>query len=570
MTRLKNLSIGRRLGAAFAVVLLLMAVVLAVGLWTSVTQTSLRHRAEVDHARSERVADLREHISQVNGWQNAYALDIVRGTERATDDTAVNRREFLAAVELLRSALAELVATDSSASVRDTVDALAADVDAFMALDARIVDLYRAGSPAQAAEATDLVLGEATAVHHRILARAERLQEQMDEAAADHAERANRKATTARWAMVLASLVAAGAAALLAAAVTRSVTGPVAEMVTVLSAVAAGDLTARVARRGDDEVGQMGVALESALDRMRGTVASITEGSTTLSASSEELTSVSQEMAAAAEQAAAQAATVAAAAEQVSSNVQSVSVGSEELSVSVREIAQNTTEAAVVAGRAVAVANVTDETVRKLAASSSEIGEVTRVITSIAEQTNLLALNATIEAARAGDAGKGFAVVATEVKDLARRTARSADEIARMVEGIQSDSSEVGAAIGEITSIIHQINDIQAVIAASVEEQAITTRDISRTVGEAATGSAEIARNITGVAEVARNTTAGAAECQRAAEGLARLAAELLMVIGQFRVAEPAGPVRPAPSERSSPPLTGNGYGTSSVGAHRW
>jgi methyl-accepting chemotaxis protein len=174
--------------------------------------------------------------------------------------------------------------------------------------------------------------------------------------------------------------------------------------------------------------------------------------------------------------------------------------------------------------------------VLRLGTSSAEIGEVIKVITSIAEQTNLLALNATIEAARAGEAGKGFGVVATEVKDLARRTALSSEKIGRNIATIQSDAQEAVTAIGEITSIIRQINDIQTVVAAAVEEQAATTSEIGRSVGEAATGSDDIARNITGVAEAARSTTQGAAETHRSAEELARLAGALLALVGKFQL----------------------------------
>jgi methyl-accepting chemotaxis protein len=304
----------------------------------------------------------------------------------------------------------------------------------------------------------------------------------------------------------------------------------------VLGTVAGGDLTSRVASTSGDEVGQMGEALNDTLDRMGGTIETIVAGALTLSSASEELSVVSQDMSGTAEETAAQAASVSAAAEQVSTNLLAVSAGAEELGASILEIARNTTDAAAVASQAVSVAYSTNETVLKLGTSASEIGEVIRVITSIAEQTNLLALNATIEAARAGEGGKGFAVVANEVKDLARKTARSSEEIGHKIESIQADTQHAVAAIAQITAIIGEINDIQTVVAAAVEQQAVTTSQMGTSVSEAAGGSTDIARNIIGVAEAASTTTAGAANTHSSAEELARLANELLSVVGQFIV----------------------------------
>jgi len=344
----------------------------------------------------------------------------------------------------------------------------------------------------------------------------------------------------------------------------RSMTGGVRQLIRVLQALASGDFNQPIDVRSHDEIGSVAVALRESTQRMGSAVGGMVNGSATLSASSEKLSAVSQQMSAAAEETAAQAGSVSAAAEQVSHNIQSVSAGSEELGASIQEIARNTGDAARVAAEAVLVAEETNDIVTTLGASSAEIGEVIKVITLIAEQTNLLALNATIEAARAGDAGKGFAVVANEVKALARKTARSSDEIGRKIDSIQSDTRHAVAAIGQITTIIRRINDIQTVIAASVEEQAITTREISRSVTEAATGSSEIARNITGVAEAARATTEGAAETHRSAEELARLAGELIRLVAQFSGG--VGDEHPAPHD-GRPPMdewTGtSGNGTS-------
>jgi methyl-accepting chemotaxis protein len=272
--------------------------------------------------------------------------------------------------------------------------------------------------------------------------------------------------------------------------------------------------------------------------RMRASMEQILKGVATnaisLGAASEELSAVSQRMSANAEETAAQANSVSAASEQVSRNVQTVAAGTEEMSASIREIAKNAAEAARVAGAAVSVAAATNTTVAKLGESSAEIGKVIKVITSIAQQTKLLALNATIEAARAGEAGKGFAVVANEVKELAKETAKATEDIGQKIEAIQTDTRGAVTAIGQIGTIINQINDIQSTIASAVEEQTATTNEMSRNVAEGARGTDDIARNITGVARAAQETSAGATKALAAAKALAGMAVELEKLVSEF------------------------------------
>jgi methyl-accepting chemotaxis protein len=274
-----------------------------------------------------------------------------------------------------------------------------------------------------------------------------------------------------------------------------------------------------------NHVGAM-VTWDLVTDRMR-TERALRETAEALASSSEELTAVSQQLGANAEETSAQASVVSAASEQVSSNMQSVATAIEEMTASVREIAKNASEAARVATQAVHVANSTNDTVGHLGESSAEIGKVIKVITSIAQQTNLLALNATIEAARAGEAGKGFAVVANEVKELAKETAKATEDISQKIEAIQKDTRGAVEAIGQISQIINQINDISGTIASAVEEQTATTNEIARNVTEAAKGSAEIAQNVTAVAVAAQGTSQGATNAQSAAEQLAKMAADL-------------------------------------------
>ncbi len=265
--------------------------------------------------------------------------------------------------------------------------------------------------------------------------------------------------------------------------------------------------------------------------KLKETMDLVGNNSQTLAASAEELSATAQTMSSNSEETATQAGVASSAAEQVSNNVTMVATAAEQMSSTVKEIAKSAAEAARVGTAAVKVASDTNATVTKLGTSSIEIGEVIKVITSIAQQTNLLALNATIEAARAGEAGKGFAVVANEVKELAKQTAAATEDISAKIEAIQGDTEGAVGAIGDISKIIAQINDIQNTIASAVEEQSATTNEIARNASEAARGATEITRNIASVSSAAQSTSEGAASTLTAASELARLSAELKAIV---------------------------------------
>ncbi len=171
----------------------------------------------------------------------------------------------------------------------------------------------------------------------------------------------------------------------------------------------------------------------------------------------------------------------------VSGRVKAISQSISEMTATIQEIAQSAERSASVARQASVLTENSNTQIDGLTQATAEIGKVLQVIQEIASQTHLLALNATIEAARAGSAGEGFAVVAQEVKELAQQTAAATDDIRKKIDSIEASKDATVSSIRAIAEVIATINHQSQLIASAVEEQSITTRQVSENI----TGGAE-------------------------------------------------------------------------------
>jgi len=299
--------------------------------------------------------------------------------------------------------------------------------------------------------------------------------------------------------------------------------------------VSQGDFATQLDSQGAGEYTDLIDVTNESLNQIGSVLQQVSQSAGSMVDSSKELVRLGQELNNSAGETSGEASRASASAASIDHNLQTVATATTEMTASIQEIARNSHEAASIATAAVEVADTANTTVARLGDSSAEIGNVIKLITSIAEQTNLLALNATIEAARAGEAGKGFAVVATEVKELAKETAKATEDISSRIDAIQSDVRAAVDAIAEIGTIIRQVNELQVTIAGAVEEQSATTSEIGHNVQAAANGSGEIAKSVSGVAEAVEVTTAYASDSEHAATRLSGVASAIQDMMARYR-----------------------------------
>jgi methyl-accepting chemotaxis protein len=200
----------------------------------------------------------------------------------------------------------------------------------------------------------------------------------------------------------------------------------------------------------------------------------------------------------------------------------------EEMGSMTRKNAENASQADMLANEAGQVVKRANQAMSKLTESMEEIteageetGKIIKTIDEIAFQTNLLALNAAVEAARAGEAGAGFAVVADEVRNLAMRAAEAAKNTAGLIEGTITKTRH-GA------ELVAQTNDTFAEVAKNSDKVYELVNEIAAASSEQAQGIDQVNNAIHEMDTVTQQTAASAEESAAASEELSAQAGTML------------------------------------------
>lgn len=367
-------------------------------------------------------------------------------------------------------------------------------------------------------------------------------------------------------------------AVLIAMGVASVITHPISSLLKMSASAAKGDLAVKIRTDSEDEIGEVGRAFNVLVSSLAGVVTQIRRAT-------EKVTVQAQGLSASAEQ-------INAATQETSSTIQQISKGTmsqsqksdevfrvmEQMSDLVKKIAANaqaTSQAASSTTKsaqegyeaASAVAKMMEriseavtasaDVVDKLGGRTREIGEIVNVITGISDQTNLLALNAAIEAARAGEAGRGFAVVSEEVRKLAEGSARSAEQITRLVEGVQSETSkavnameqskrevlegkviadQAGKALEEITKQVDKVSSMIQEITSTTQMQISGTQQTVKAIEEVSIVAKQTASATEEASSSIEEQTAAMQGLSASSQELSQMSIDLRDMVSRFKL----------------------------------
>ena len=256
------------------------------------------------------------------------------------------------------------------------------------------------------------------------------------------------------------------------------------DLVTMLSALAEGDLSERIIAEYRGDFATLKNNANATAERIGHTIAEIKR-------SAEEVTSASAEISGSTTDLSQRTEEPAASLEETSASMEEIAATVKKNAENAQQANQSTAKARNIADRSGKVVSDAVAAMAQIETSSGKIADIIGVIDEIARQTNLLALNAAVEAARAGDAGRGFAVVASEVRTLAQRSSQAAKDIKDLITSSSGQVAQgvelvnkTGAALEDIVAAIKEISDLVSDIAGASLEQSNGVDQVNKALSQ--------------------------------------------------------------------------------------
>ncbi|MGE6740286.1 methyl-accepting chemotaxis protein [Allorhizobium pseudoryzae] len=209
------------------------------------------------------------------------------------------------------------------------------------------------------------------------------------------------------------------------------------------------------------------------------------------------------------------------------SAAEQVSASMEEMAANIKQNAENASQTEKIARQSSRDAEGSGQAVNKAVGAMRTIAEKISIVQEIARQTDLLALNAAVEAARAGEHGKGFAVVASEVRKLAERSQAAAAEISALSGTTVQVATEAGEMLNRLVPDIQKTAELVSEISAACREQDV--------------GASQINEAIQQLDRVTQQNASASEQMSATSEELAAQAEELQASIAFFRLERAGG-----------------------------